>query len=111
MDIIPGRIYLLDRPRLRASTCARPRLVLEVDAERITIAYFSTQLELKSPRDLTIDKLDEGFEHTGLTQSSFLIADQIVKVRHSDFLAIREMGHIASCVKELVEDWYGMPLK
>lgn len=111
MTVVPGKIYLLDRPRLRASTYARPCLVLEVNPERITIAYFSTKVELASPRDLSIDERDDGFKRTGLTQTSILLGDHIARVPPSDFHVIRELGEIDGWVKKLIEDWYGAPIR
>jgi hypothetical protein len=110
MPIKPGQIYFLDRPRLRRATHGHPCLILRVEPAHVEICFLSTQFELKTGDDLTLNELDGGFSQTGLRESSYLVQSQIVTVPPSAFDNAQVLGCIADEVKQQVDDWYGIPL-
>ena len=83
--------------------------VLDVSPNEITFAFLSTQFPLKTSRDLEINALDADFQATGLTESSYAIAE-LVTVSEADFFVIRELGSIQGHVKKIAEDWYSLPI-
>ena len=105
-----GDIYFIDDPRLGKSEHGHPCLVTGFNSELVFICFISSKLELKTFDDLIIEKVERGFETTGLTCDSINIANPITDVPKKKFSKAKYKGYISGDLKQRIERWWGSPL-
>ena len=111
MNIQAGQIYLARRVVFGKADYSRPFLVLQTDADRVRICFFSTKFELIESGDLTISELDPEFKDTGLSESSYLVSRATPNVLLEKLRDCKLLGFVTGSIKKRVENWWRAPLR
>ena len=105
-----GEIYFIEDPRLGKSQHGHPCLVTGFNSTLVFICFITSKLETKGFDDLLVKKSEPGFETTGLSCDSLIIANPITDVAKITFGKAKYKGYISGNLKKRIEQWWGSPL-